>query len=114
MRNIPAKVYVPKVKLTDDYSMKSDLATMGVTEMFMPERADLSGISGKPGLYVTDMRIKTYFEMSEEGAVAAGASRAEIGHGSHSKVKCNRPFIIIVIYKPLRVILFFFRICKPQ
>lgn len=105
---------MPKFSVEDKYSMKPILMGMGVNELFIPGKANLSGISGKPDLFVGDFMFKGCIKISEDGVHAAGASRAEIVRGSDEKIIFNNPFIGILRNKCNGAILFIVKICVPQ
>ncbi|KAL7984593.1 hypothetical protein Chor_003163 [Crotalus horridus] len=114
MRQIRIKLCLPKFSVEDTYSMKPILMRMGVKDLFISGRADLSGISGKPDLFVADFKFKGRMKISEDGSDAAGASRAEIVCGSDAEVNVNNPFICFLRHNSTGIILFIIRICVPE
>ncbi|CAN8000386.1 unnamed protein product [Ixodes hexagonus] len=65
---------LPKFKLEQAVGLNSVLAAMGMEDLFAPSRCDLSGISGKKDLVVSDAVHKAFVEVNEEGTEAAAAT----------------------------------------
>ncbi|KAK9403628.1 SERPINB14: Ovalbumin, partial [Crotalus adamanteus] len=114
MREIRIKLCLPKFSVEDTYSMKPILMGMGVNDMFMPGKANLSFISQKSNLFVSDFKFKGCIKISEDGVHAAAASRTEIVRGSNAEVNFNNPFIGILRHNFTGIILLIIRICVPE
>ncbi|CAN7951683.1 unnamed protein product [Ixodes pacificus] len=69
---------LPKLKLEEAVDLKRVLVAMGIEDLFMPSRCDLSGISGEKDLVVSDAVHKAFVEVNEEGTEAAAVTMAEI------------------------------------
>ncbi|VDM52693.1 unnamed protein product [Angiostrongylus costaricensis] len=78
-------VTIPKIKIETDFKLKEALMNMGVTEVFS-DNADLSGISSKPPLKISDAAHRAIIEnlkyqynamalkVDEKGTTAAAAT----------------------------------------
>ena len=67
-------VAIPKFKVESDLNLNEQLKQLGMTDMFDDCKADLSAISGKKDLVVSDVVHKTYVQVNEEGSEAAAAT----------------------------------------
>ncbi len=66
-------VTLPKFKMTSEFSLSKTLAEMGMKLLFS-DGADLSGMNGKGGLFVSDAIHKAFVDVNEEGTEAAAAT----------------------------------------
>jgi len=67
-------VFIPKFKMTSEFSLASVLKSMGMTDAFMPNTADFSGMTGKKDLCISAVIHKAYVDINEEGTEAAAAT----------------------------------------
>ena len=72
--NAKVHVAIPKFKLESEVRMKDVLISMGMRDLFDENAADLSGVSGKKDLYVSNVFHKSFIEVNEEGSEAAAAT----------------------------------------
>ncbi|XP_033930088.1 leukocyte elastase inhibitor-like [Melopsittacus undulatus] len=68
------RVHLPKFRLEESYDLKSDLAAMGLVDVFDSCKADLSGMSGARDLFLSKIVHKAFVEVNEEGTEAAAAT----------------------------------------
>ena len=100
-----AKVHLelPKFELEFGENLNAVIKKLGMKKIFNGLEADLSGLYGNGGLYVSQIIHKTYLKVNEEGTEAAAVTlvavdeaamedRKEIIH----KMKVNRPFIFLL------------------
>ena len=112
-------VYLPGFKLETKYLMGGEngiLARMGMPSAFSETNADLSGMTGRPNLYITEVVHQAFVEVNEEGTEAAAATGAIMGVKAvlMKKVfRADHPFIFFVQEKRTGAILFLGRVMDP-
>lgn len=114
MKNVATTICLPKFRVEDEYSLKPILSTMGLGDLFIPGRANLSGISGNHDLAVSQIRHKACIEVNEEGTEAAATTREVVVPGSQSVFRINRPFLFHLSFTECESSLFFGRINLPH
>lgn len=114
-----SEVYVemPKFKQEFDFNLKETLKAMGINEIFAAT-ADFSGISDDNGLYVDEIKQKTYIEVNEDGSTVAavtGMSGCTSPGFDEERPKfiINRPFIYAIQERSSGAILFVGKIAEP-
>merc|ERR1719244_1255155 len=88
-------VMIPKFKFTSTMDLNEPLQSMGVQDLFSAKSADLSGVSGKSNLFVTQVVQKAFIEVNEEGSEAAAVTVVQANTRSISLptiFKADRPF----------------------
>ncbi|GAB6101094.1 serpin family protein [Thermococcus atlanticus] len=111
-------VTVPKFKFEASYSLKEPLMEMGIREAF--NRADFSGISGKP-LAISEVVHKSFISVAENGTEAAAATAITLtaaappGEEQKYKVfKADHPFIFMIINRESGMVIFMGRLVDPE
>ncbi|KAF7690282.1 hypothetical protein HF521_012086 [Silurus meridionalis] len=109
-------VYLPKFNLEEQYSLKELLNKMGMSSLFDPNSADLTGISSQGGLFVSSVTHKAFVEVNEEGTEAAAATGGlvECGLPRHELFMADHPFLFFIRHNPTKSILFFGRFRGPK
>ncbi|XP_059119188.1 serpin B6 isoform X1 [Peromyscus eremicus] len=109
------EVFLPRFKLEENYDMKEFLCKLGMTDAF-DNRADFSGISSKPDLFLSKVVHKSFVEVTEEGTEAAAATAAIM------MMRCMRftprfcadhPFLFFIQHVQTNGILFCGRFSSP-
>ena len=118
------KVFMPRIKLTQQFLLNDILAKMGATDMFAPN-ADFSGItSGPEELSVSTVIHKAFVEINEKGTEAAAVT-AVVGDlkgasGLRRKspripiFRADHPFLFMICHKKTGGILLMGRVVKPE
>uniref|UniRef100_A0A7M4E5L9 Ovalbumin-like n=1 Tax=Crocodylus porosus TaxID=8502 RepID=A0A7M4E5L9_CROPO len=115
MRKRKVEVYLPRMKLEEQYSLAPVLSSLGMTDLFT-QSADLSGISTGKNLAVSEVIHKSHVEINEEGTEAAAATGVTIVLMSHVfpiKFKADHPFLFFIHHKKTNLILFYGRFSSP-
>ncbi|XP_036383081.1 serine protease inhibitor 2.1-like [Megalops cyprinoides] len=109
------KVFVPKLSLKTSYKLKEVLKEMGITDIFQ-DTANLAGISDEP-LFVSKVVHKATLDVDEAGSEAAAATGVEISRRtfpvSYSTLTFNRPFMVFMLNRDTRSILFMGKVVNP-
>ncbi|NXJ76357.1 ILEUB inhibitor, partial [Trogon melanurus] len=109
-------VYLPRFRMEDICELKPVLQTLGVRDAFVLEKADFSGLSREPGLFLSKAIHKSFVEVNEEGTEAAAATGLlVIGecYCTPYKFRADHPFLFLIKHNPSKNILFFGRCCSP-
>ncbi|KAM7228982.1 hypothetical protein CapIbe_020270 [Capra ibex] len=109
-------VSFPRFTLEDSYDLNPILQDMGITDIFDEMKADLTGISPSPSLYLSKVVHKTFVEVDENGTQAVAASGVvgmEKSSLSWETFNANRPFLFFIRHNKTQTILFYGRVCSP-
>jgi serine protease inhibitor len=108
-------VEMPRLQLEYDVTLNDVLIALGMEPAFSPSRADFSGVSPVPGLYVSRVLHKTFVEVNEEGTEAAAATAVEFGIVSAPpSFRVDRPYVFAIRERTTGAILFAGRIERPS
>ncbi|NXI79741.1 ILEU inhibitor, partial [Rhipidura dahli] len=109
------RVHLPKFKLEESYDLESDLAAMGLLDLFDSGKADLSGMSGARDLFLSKVIHKAFVEVNEEGteAAAATAGIAMLCMVIEEDFNADHPFFFLIRHNPTQSILFLGRYASP-
>ncbi|XP_021059083.1 serpin E3 [Mus pahari] len=90
-------VFLPRFKIQNQLDLKSILRSWGITDLFDPLKANLKGISGQDGFYVSEVTHKAKMELSEEGTRSSAATAVLLLRRSRTTAfKADRPFIFLL------------------
>ena len=108
------EVFLPKFKLTQQFSLNDVLSKMGASEMFIAGKADFSGITAD-SLYVSQVVHKAFIEVNEEGTEAAAATGIGVNALSLKPMfNADHPFLFFIRHNDAGAILFMGRLLKPS
>ncbi|XP_005605484.1 serpin A3-8 [Equus przewalskii] len=111
------ELYLPKFSISSNYELETILTQLGIEKVFTT-KADLSGVTGTPNLYVTQVVHSTVLDVAEEGTEAAAATGINIAFSSGVMnpliVDFNRPFLLFIISKDTQSILFGGKVVDPS
>jgi serine protease inhibitor len=111
-------IIVPKFTFESSFDLSETLKSMGMVDVFDPGSADLSGMTGKNDLFISDVIHKAFVAV-DEGGTEAGAATGAFAHigsaleGANPAVVIDHPFIFIIRDKPSGQILFIGRVLDP-
>ncbi|XP_070796854.1 serpin B3-like [Pituophis catenifer annectens] len=116
MQNTEIWIFLPKFKVEEKYLLSPILSKMGMKDMFNSHKADLSGISGRQDLLVSQVHHKAYIEVNEEGTEAAAATGVVVVPVSAQIIpefKADHPFLLFIRHNATRSILFAGKVFSP-
>lgn len=115
MRATDLEVMFPKFTINADFSLKDSLSDLGMTDAFLPGKANFSGLTGNTDLFIATAVHQAYVEVNEEGTTAAAATG--IGANLPAPVpqlfKADRPFLFMIRSVKDGNILFLGRVMDP-
>lgn len=110
-------VFLPKFKMTSQFSLGKTLASMGMFDAFTG-KADFSGMTGKKDLYISSVIHKAFVDVNEEGTEAAAATAVTMKRLSMPApppvFRADHPFIFLIRHNPSESILFLGRVVNPM
>jgi len=112
-------VSVPKFKMTSQFRLAEVLKSMGMTDAFVPDVADFSGMNGKKDLFISAVIHKAYVDVNEEGTEAAAATAVVVGvtsvmPGKIPVFRADHPFLFLIRDNDSGSILFIGRVMNPK
>lgn len=109
-------VFLPKFKMTSQFSLEQVLATMGMRDAFSA-KADFSGMDGRKDLFISAVIHKAFVDVSEEGTEAAAATavvmRLTAAPVPAPEFRADHPFLFMIRHNPSGSILFLGRVVNP-
>ncbi|NXE79817.1 SPB10 protein, partial [Cochlearius cochlearius] len=115
MMRAEVDLFLPKLKLEENYNLKSTLSSMGIRNAFDPVQADFTGMSVKKDLFISEVIHKAFVEVNEEGTEAAAATAVLVLRSKPRTItfKADHPFLFFIRHNKSQTILFFGRISSP-
>ena len=114
------QVFLPRFKLTSDFSLCTVLAAMGMPLAFDQKRADFTGMSTQEPLYISAVLHKAFVDVNEEGTEAAAATgvvmaaRAAMIPSEPLLFRADHPFVFLIVDNRTKSILFLGRVVNPK
>ncbi|RXN26575.1 leukocyte elastase inhibitor-like protein [Labeo rohita] len=110
------RVHLPKFKLEVDSSLSAILQKMGMSSLFQEAKADLTGMSSKGGLFLSEVVHKAFVEVNEEGteAAAATAGFTFLSARISESFTADHPFMFFIRHNPTNSILFLGKFRGPS
>jgi len=112
-------VTLPKFKITSDFNLEEELPKLGMTDLFVAGKADLSGMNGDRNLFIRNVIHRAFVDVNEEGteAVAAtiigGVPRS--GQVNPTPVfRADHPFLFVIRDNRSGSLLFVGRVVDPK
>jgi len=115
--NYSVTLTLPKFEYESEFGLAGTLNSMGMTDAFVPDVADFSGMDGSLLLYITDVVHKAFVSVDEAGTEAAAATGVVIGYTSipeSAVFTADHPFIFFIRDIATGAILFVGRVLDPS
>ena len=104
-------IHIPKFTLETEYDLTESLPDMGMPSVF--GSADLSGITGHKGLFVSEAIHKAFVDVNEKGTEAAAATAIILDESGGAEFRADHPFIVIIQDNETGSILFMGKVIDP-
>ena len=112
------EVFLPKFKMTSQFSLGEKLAALGMTDAFSA-KADFSGMNGQRDLFISAVIHKGFVDVNEEGTEAVAVTGVAVAAHAMPKpqpvpvFRADHPFILLIRDNRTGSILFLGRITDP-
>ncbi len=108
-------LYLPKFKLEYEISLNEVLKALGMESAFTG-KADFTRMFKPGGLFISEVKHKTFVDVNEEGTEAAAVTSVEVGYKSAHGfgMYVNRPFVFVIRENHSGTILFIGKIVEPM
>jgi len=109
-------LYLPKFKLEYELDLNDVLTALGMGIAFEPGTADFTRMCESGGLYIHQVKHKTFVEVNEEGTEAAAVTSVEMRLTSapdNTTMRVDRPFMFVIRETKSQTLLFMCKIVEP-
>ncbi|XP_032260585.1 serpin A9 [Phoca vitulina] len=111
------EVFIPKFSISASYDLETILPKMGIRDAF-DKNADFSGITRRDFLQLSKAAHKAVLDVSEEGTEAAAATATKLtvrskDGPSHTVVRFNRSFLLLLVRRATEAVLFLGKVENP-
>ncbi|XP_021535343.1 serpin A9 isoform X3 [Neomonachus schauinslandi] len=111
------EVFIPKFSISASYDLETILPKMGIQDAF-DKNADFSGITRRDFLQLSKAAHKAVLDVSEEGTEAAAATATKLtvrskDGPSHTVVRFNRSFLLLLVRRATEAVLFLGKVENP-
>lgn len=117
------EIAMPKFKMTETFSLGSELGKLGMRQAFHREKADFTGMlkhgSPKSVLFISGVVHKVFVDVNEEGTEAAAATGVVVEDidselGSPLPFRIDHPFLLLLRHNATGSILLLGRVSDPR
>jgi len=112
------KVCLPKFTLEYELKLNDALKALGMSIAFDPDQADFTKMHPGPGLFISEVKHKTFVDVNEEGTEAAAVTSVGIALSSYPppdifELLADHPFVFVIRENQSGAILFMGKIVEP-
>ncbi|MEE9430217.1 MAG: serpin family protein, partial [Melioribacteraceae bacterium] len=109
-------IQLPKFKLEYKYTLNDVLKALGMEIAFDSGNADFTNLYKNGGVFISEVKHKSFVDVNEEGTEAAAVTAVEFGRtstGSGFNMRIDRPFVFVIRESNSGSLLFMGKIIKP-
>jgi serpin B len=118
LRKQEVRAHLPRFKLTSQFQLADVLKAMGMSRVFTPGEADLSGMASESELYVSAVIHKAFVDVNEEGTEAAAATgvvaKIAAAIDGPATFRADHPFVFLIRESRTGSIVFLGRLVNPR
>lgn len=108
---------MPKFQSESSLDLAETLAALGIPDAFDAQKADFSGMTGKPDLMIGSVIHQATIAVNEEGTEAAAATAVAMSMTSMPSqsytIRLDKPFIYVIYETTTNTIVFMGRVVNP-
>ena len=108
---------MPKFQAESGLGLADTLAALGMPDAFDAQKADFSGMTGKPELMIGSVLHQATIDVNEEGTEAAAATAVVMNvtsmPGESYTIRLDKPFIYVIYETTTNTIVFMGRVVNP-
>ncbi len=105
---------LPRFTVEWEEKLNEVLIRLGMEDAFDPGRADFTRLTARGGIWVDEVKQKTFVEVNEEGTEAAAATSVSMVDSAPPGVRVDRPFLVAIRERLSGTILFLGAIYDPE
>ena len=106
------QLLLPRFRMAYERTLNDDLAALGMVDAF-DRRADFTRLSPVGGLWISEVKQKSWVDVNEEGTEAAAATVVAMAESSVPVVRADRPFLFFIRERLSGTILFVGKLTRP-
>ncbi|VDQ09389.1 unnamed protein product [Trichobilharzia regenti] len=118
LENNMVSLKLPRFSMESTSNLIEVLKSIGVTDLFSPDKADLSGITGEQNIYVTNFQQRNIIRVDEIGIAAGSVANTVMIPLSAARnpieFHATHPFICFVYDRELKIPLFTAYVVEPS
>lgn len=112
MQQTELRVALPRFEMKDERTLNDALEAMGIRDAF--GAADLSGMTGSRGLFVSLVKHVAFVHVDEQGTVAAAVTGGVVATSLPGTFAVDRPFVYVVRDRDSGAVLFAGHVVEPR
>ena len=108
---------MPKFQSESRFGLAEKLAALGMPDAFDAQKADFSGMTGKPDMMIGSVLHQATIDVNEEGTEAAAATAVVMNvtsmPGESYTIRLDKPFVYVIYETTTNTIVFMGRVVNP-